>query len=866
MRYSAIVLFVCAWCSVWLGMPGRLPGAEPAFAEAPSFRGGGEGGTVTFSADRETDAEVAILDAKDKVVRRLAAGMLGANAPEPFAKGALKQAIAWDGKDDLGQPVQGGPFKARVRLGFKPAWDATLGRDPRTLGYVSSVAVGRDGELFVVLSDYFWGRSEVRVYSREGKYLRTVLPYAAKTPAERTASVGHVMQDGERLPIVFNGHSHNLSPLVAGLRQQTMAVHPTKGYLTLFSGTGSMADQGAPRHLLAIHPQGGAPEGVAFVGPELTPPRNFLGSAGDARSRFYDHVAFSPDGEWLYVTMSWLNPGEDDPRRVLKPRHAVFRLKWSDKELGKPFLGVDGEAGAGEAHFNDPQGVACDARGNLYVCDRGNNRLRIFSADGKALGQVTVDQPTHVCVHGTTGVFYVLSRAAAKQVKGTELVKFDAWKDGAAKELARIKLGSVEAISLDAGATPPKLWCAVDKKLVPVADDGASLTPGTPVGDNEAGLEYPIFLAADPARNRVIVRERSDWLYAVDMQSNKIKQLPVKGTDVALDRAGNLYVMDGQGSLVRYDPAGKPLPFSALKTHKIKLAYRSYGPNLGLRGHCVADNGDIYVLCSTNYGTPETMGGHLHVFNPDGSTKKEDLIPGLAYGDCGIGVDLKGNVYVGVNIKPGGQALPAGWEDKVSGKPWLWWRKGEREAPGHYMFCNPYLFYWGSVLKFPPAGGKIYGHDICKRETPRDVPTMSAEKAPAGAVAYKSSYLGRDVKVEGALWGVHGFGPIPGSSDGPAPDPGCVCFPFHMDADGYGRVFVPNAFRFCVEVLDTNGNRIGRIGRYGNADDEAAGLHFAWPAYVSLAQEKAYVSDPVNRQVTVVKLGFAAEKVVAITP
>src|SRR5690606_31954223 len=100
---------------------------------------------------------------------------------------------------------------------------------------------------------------------------------SARTPRARTESMGHFVIDDERIPIVFNGHSHNLSPLTAGLQKQTMAFHPD-GWALLFSGTGSMADQGAPRHLLALHPQGGAPEGRPFVGPEVAAPRNFLGS------------------------------------------------------------------------------------------------------------------------------------------------------------------------------------------------------------------------------------------------------------------------------------------------------------------------------------------------------------------------------------------------------------------------------------------------------------------------------------------------------------------------------------------------------------------------------------------------------------
>jgi hypothetical protein len=83
-------------------------------------------------------------------------------------------------------------------------------------------------------------------------------------------------------------------------------------------------------------------------------------------------------------------------------------------------------------------------------------------------------------------------------------------------------------------------------------------------------------------------------------------------------------------------------------------------------------------------------------------------------------------------------------------------------------------------------------------------------------------------------------------------------------------------------MLDSNGNQIARIGRYGNADSPSTGsgsraeprdagpgnvvpepeIAFAWPAFVSTAREKVFVSDSVNCRVTVVRLDHAAEATV----
>ncbi len=203
------------------------------------------------------------------------------------------------------------------------------------------------------------------------------------------------------------------------------------------------------------------------------------------------------------------------------------------------------------------------------------------------------------------------------------------------------------------------------------------------------------------------------------------------GLEPALDRDGNVYTVDGYGtnSISRYDPTGKPLPFPGTGSNKIKTkTYRGYGPNLGARGLCVRANGDIYFLRATNYGKAGEYGGHVDVFGADGTAKKEDLIAGAGYADCGLGVDAAGNVYLGVNIKPADRPYPAAFMGKLPDKRRLWWRGEEREAPWRYSYYNSYLWHWGAVMKFPPAGGASYGHHPWNlKRADYGEPTASAE-------------------------------------------------------------------------------------------------------------------------------------------
>ena len=45
---------------------------------------------------------VTVEDAQGKIIRHLAAGVLGKNPPEPLQPNSLAQSLTWDGKDDFG--------------------------------------------------------------------------------------------------------------------------------------------------------------------------------------------------------------------------------------------------------------------------------------------------------------------------------------------------------------------------------------------------------------------------------------------------------------------------------------------------------------------------------------------------------------------------------------------------------------------------------------------------------------------------------------------------------------------------------------------------------------------------------------------
>src|SRR5947207_1285680 len=177
-------------------LAGAVPAAEaqPAFTKGPTAIKTGDRVKIDFTVDRNTDVAVHVEDADGKIIRHLAAGVLGKNPPEPLKANSLAQSLEWDGKDDYGKPAAGGPFKVRVQLGMKPEFDRFLLHNPEGSGEVSSVAVGPGGSLYVFHKDDTangnMGGHKIKVYNRPGKHQKVLLPFPADIDPKKVRAMG----------------------------------------------------------------------------------------------------------------------------------------------------------------------------------------------------------------------------------------------------------------------------------------------------------------------------------------------------------------------------------------------------------------------------------------------------------------------------------------------------------------------------------------------------------------------------------------------------------------------------------------------------------------------------------------------------
>src|SRR5262249_37353594 len=134
--------------------------AKVEFVKPPQVTRAGDEVSISFAVNESTDVEVAVFDAKGRVVRHLVAGVLGGkNPPPPPLKQGLEQRIVWDCTDDLAKPATGGPFQTRVRAGTSVRFGRMIGGSPytgsvTTMPYrapVNGLVADADGSLLVLM-------------------------------------------------------------------------------------------------------------------------------------------------------------------------------------------------------------------------------------------------------------------------------------------------------------------------------------------------------------------------------------------------------------------------------------------------------------------------------------------------------------------------------------------------------------------------------------------------------------------------------------------------------------------------------------------------------------------------------------------
>ncbi|HEX5712530.1 MAG TPA: hypothetical protein VFX85_04365 [Solirubrobacterales bacterium] len=178
--------------------------------------------------------------------------------------------------------------------------------------------------------------------------------------------------------------------------------------------------------------------------------------------------------------------------------------------------------GSGDGELSTPARVAIDnGSGDIYVADRGNDRIEVFSPDSAGGGYLTqfgagLDAPFGIAIDQSSGAVYVTDSG------NDRIVKYDS--DGAA----------VPTFTIDAGFTSPALGAAADQ-----------------IGDFEADIAVdPIsgdLLVADPASN-LVKRFSASGAHLSNFDGSDSPDGAFTGLlDLDVAPNGDILVLDSQG-------------------------------------------------------------------------------------------------------------------------------------------------------------------------------------------------------------------------------------------------------------------------------------------------------------------------------
>ena len=171
------------------------------FAQKPTVTRAGDRVTVAFETKGLCDVTVAVETATGKILRHLASGVLGPNAPAPFQKDSRKQTIVWDGKNDQGAYIDDlDPVTVRVSLGLRARYERPfLFSTHRRIGPMPSLISAQPEGVYVFEG---CGVDWLRLFDHDGNYVRTIYPFPARNlPKLAGVKQQAFPQSGATLPL-----------------------------------------------------------------------------------------------------------------------------------------------------------------------------------------------------------------------------------------------------------------------------------------------------------------------------------------------------------------------------------------------------------------------------------------------------------------------------------------------------------------------------------------------------------------------------------------------------------------------------------------------------------------------------------------
>ena len=842
--------------------------AEPEpvkFTKPPAVTTDGATTRITFAVSRQTDVEVAVVDAKGAVVRHLAAGVLGGKTAPPPLKPGLSQTIVWDGKDDYGQEVKGGPFRSRVRAGMDVKLDKIVGGDPyafysKMMGQgdhaawrITGLEAKSDGKVYVLGNANNYGPPALRAYNADGSYLRTVYPPPAGMKPEEVKGWGIIEKKDGTYTFQYNDLA---SPALS--RTPICGTRGRIANLFLSAGNDQLLISYGFR-MMKIHTNGTIPAKPILAGRLINEPSLFeVVNKRPVRIVVgHLHTSMAADGRHFYVGGLFAGKFAGWRRKRTGAAKTGF---WRDGQIFKVdlaarkasvFFALDERkviSGAKErlaspiadtryGTYAALQGVAADAAGRVFVCDRQNERVVVLDANGKIIREIPVKYPDAIGVHPTSKALYVTTRYGHFHGRGKlTLLKFNDW-------------------SKDTKPTATEPLCGVshfDQKTHLVVARSPSTKPGQ-AGEPFIWVAYtalPVRVFKDKGPGLELVRDfyRDSWQRALDLQHFVVDR-----------RNERVYVADGFNNCFKLVDWEKP---------NFERLVNSAGQKIGALSMSIDARGR-YLYCHQDRRpvvryridgdklTPDVPGGGKPAPSSDGSKRKpfvggltprisNDWRIGLGQGDRGIGAAPDGSVVtmnaVGTHADYGGYL--------------------------RFFRADPKKIPWGEGLLFKSFGTKVSAAGARFDVRGNLYAGMLGRGKSKGAI-YKYAPTGSmgdlfptEPKAPAKVYNVEYGYPVPKFSRTP-----------RFAVDGYGRIYYPTSLTPKVSVIDNEGNPILSFGTWGNRDSMGGldgdlvptkDVPMAWPNSIDATDDYIYVSDIVNVRLLRLAKTFAATETVKV--
>jgi hypothetical protein len=852
---------------------------QPArIVEGPVVERGSEGIQIRFALDRVDDVMVRVLDARGSVVRTLACGVLGGNAPAPFQKGSLRQAIPWDGKDLEGNPAPAG-CRIQLAVGLDPRFQRFVGYGPeQLLRQIVWLEVDPQGRLYVQVGT---GRKTDRTmlrFNREGRYVDMVYP----SNPETLKALGKRIEDVWPFTAWYEGEAiphrprswpsfvpYSADPLIPF--PMRIAADGTVYFAESTTGFPRWATGAEPFRLFTTHVD-------RFWFLEMMPLMYSMGPFA-IDDKGFGYIATSTaelcTGHYPPTLKALADPNAPGTIRKVNLKTGKLQADFEhngDEPLAAPsaYLGVTQTVPPtkktdrrepdhdidGPRRFPDLVDLTVDPSGRILVADGWPRRVKVYQANGRHMGELG-----GLDVAGRRREFRDL-RGIAWEKKGFYLL--GVFRDQADKAfLAKcagdpLRPAVVWIAEFDEGArhlavdraAPPLIWVGMGHGPATVSritDLGGRAGDVRVVGGTASKMfRYPWNLAAD-VEGRLYVHDRDRGsLVSTDDTLSEWREVPLDGAPASmlLDRRNGRLLLsfsvgeDGSYSKKRLTEPG----FLCLDSRTLERLPFRVQP-VCAREEMAKRRPDPY------YPWTKTYGGTLAGMDAVGNLYVRDAALGPRSHKAGP-TDKDPCAGVIRKYGPDGAVL-----DGAFCRLFNTGGGATMDSRGNFYVVELPLTKWGSVVHdFQAAIGAASIRPLLRRGgTP-----IRTQSGFAHVVKIDARGGTRDSDAE--LWAHRGVSCTNGG--------GCYCdWPdTHLAVDAADRISVADVDLHMIKVLDAAGNMIARIGRWGNAETapepggSARQLGFRLIYCLAAAGDNLYVSDKDLRRISKIRMEYREVK------